>query len=457
MQSIADVPQRDASDLVAELRAVGAIGKPPGPPCGPGPDCRPAGCRCSSRTSCSGFDGMRARSTTGSPRSTVQNSPCPRATAPTCATLALLHRPVQLLPCAARPAGAIANLRSAPSARGKERMDRPCAGRSGGPGSPGRRRCGGDQARARTWSGPRSPFRARLFLFHEAQPEDLPRILRPYAPGPGLGLALVPAGHACLGALTLLGALLPLGVAYAGKAHRRRGGARGSRALTLRWVLVELGARRRAGAACQRGSASCARCSARGFASTSTSRSSRRRCTSSCATSRTPEFYDQLTRARREASSRPLSVVTESFQLVQNAAHARRLRRAAPALQRPWAVLGLLVAAVPATLAEMRFSSAAFRLRNWRSPESRRLNYLEYVLANDEHAKEVKLFGLGPAAPRPLPDAAARRSTTRTGARRAARRRGPTLLSLLGTGAFYALLRLHGARPRRAARSRSAT
>src|SRR6202012_1356669 len=61
-----------------------------------------------------------------------------------------------------------------------------------------------------------------------------------------------------------------------------------------------------------------------------------------------------------------------------------------------WAVFGLLVATVPATLAEMRYSKIAFRVRNWRSPESRRLMYLEYVLANDEHAKEVKLFGIGP-------------------------------------------------------------
>ena len=29
-------------------------------------------------------------------------------------------------------------------------------------------------------------------------------------------------------------------------------------------------------------------------------------------------------------------------------------------------------------------------------PSRAQLNYLEYVLANDEHAKEVKLFGLGP-------------------------------------------------------------
>jgi ATP-binding cassette subfamily B protein len=59
-------------------------------------------------------------------------------------------------------------------------------------------------------------------------------------------------------------------------------------------------------------------------------------------------------------------------------------------------VAGLLVAAIPATVAELRFSGQAFRLRNWRSPDARRLIYLEYVLANDEHAKEVKLFGLGP-------------------------------------------------------------
>ena len=61
-----------------------------------------------------------------------------------------------------------------------------------------------------------------------------------------------------------------------------------------------------------------------------------------------------------------------------------------------WMALAVLVATVPAFIAEARFSGAAFRLRNWRSPDSRRLTYLEYVLGNDEHAKEVKLFGLAP-------------------------------------------------------------
>ena len=108
-----------------------------------------------------------------------------------------------------------------------------------------------------------------------------------------------------------------------------------------------------------------------------------------------PQFYDKLTRARREASSRPLSLVQENFQIVRS---ALTLAGYAALLVRfsPWAVAGLLAAAVPAFISEARFSGAAFRLRNRRSPEARRLNYLEYLIGNDEHAKEVKLFGLGP-------------------------------------------------------------
>jgi ATP-binding cassette subfamily B protein len=107
------------------------------------------------------------------------------------------------------------------------------------------------------------------------------------------------------------------------------------------------------------------------------------------------EFYDKLTRARREASTRPLSLIQSNFQVVR---HGLTLAGYIALLIgfSPWMALAVLVATVPAFIAEARFSGAAFRLRNWRSPDSRRLTYLEYVLANDEHAKEVKLFGLGP-------------------------------------------------------------
>jgi len=148
-----------------------------------------------------------------------------------------------------------------------------------------------------------------------------------------------------------------------------------------------------------------------------------------------PDFYDRLTRARREASSRPVSLVTESFALVQSvltlAGYAFLLINFSG-----WAVLGLMVATVPATLAEMRYSKTAFRLRNWRSPDSRRLMYLEYVLANDEHAKEVKLFRLGPLFLSRYKDLAER--FHREDSELATRRSIVThLLSLLATAAFY--------------------
>ena len=107
------------------------------------------------------------------------------------------------------------------------------------------------------------------------------------------------------------------------------------------------------------------------------------------------EFYDKLTRARREASTRPLSLIQSNFQVVRGALTLAGYIALLLGFS-PWMALALLVATVPAFVAEARFSGAAFRLRNWRSPDARRLTYLEYVLANDEHAKEVKLFGLGP-------------------------------------------------------------
>jgi len=107
------------------------------------------------------------------------------------------------------------------------------------------------------------------------------------------------------------------------------------------------------------------------------------------------EFYDKLTRARREASSRPLSLVMRTFGLLQNAislvSFGGLLIRFSP-----WAVVLLVLAGLPAFLAEAKFSGEAFRLFRWRAPESRMQIYLESVLAREDNAKEVKLFELGP-------------------------------------------------------------
>ena len=196
-----------------------------------------------------------------------------------------------------------------------------------------------------------------------------------------------------LGALTLVGAALPLAVAWVGKAIVDSAVAH-HRETTVRYVLLEL-ALVVAQAAVIRGLGLVRSVLGARLGLDINVRILEKALTLELRHFEDPDFYDRLTRARREASLRPISVVTESFQLVQNALTLLGYAGLLVSFS-PWAVVGLLLAALPATVAEMRFSQQAFRLRNWRSPDSRRLLYLEYVLANDDHAKEVKLFGLGP-------------------------------------------------------------
>lgn len=196
-----------------------------------------------------------------------------------------------------------------------------------------------------------------------------------------------------LGLLTLTGALIPPSIAWAGKrivdavvAHDKE--------LALRWVVIELVL------------VTLSATNTRGLSLTTSTLGSRlgtdinveileRATKLTLAHFEDSEFYDSMSKARREASSRPLSLVRESFSLVQSiltlVGYAALLVRFSPLI-----VVVLMVATIPATIAEMRFSKTAFRMRNWRSPDARRLIYYEYVLANDEHAKEVKLFNLGP-------------------------------------------------------------
>ena len=107
------------------------------------------------------------------------------------------------------------------------------------------------------------------------------------------------------------------------------------------------------------------------------------------------ELYDKMTRARREASSRPLSLVSETFELGQSLITLIGLGGLLAAFS-PLALAVLTAAAIPPFVSELKFSGDAFRLSRWRTPETREQLYLETVLAREDHAKEVMLFGLGP-------------------------------------------------------------
>ena len=108
-----------------------------------------------------------------------------------------------------------------------------------------------------------------------------------------------------------------------------------------------------------------------------------------------PELYDKMTRARREASVRPLSLVQRSFGVAQNTISLATFAGILLSFS-PWAVLVLAVAGLPAFFVEARFSTEAFRLFTWRTPETRQRAYYETAIAREDFAKETQLYGLGP-------------------------------------------------------------
>ncbi len=104
------------------------------------------------------------------------------------------------------------------------------------------------------------------------------------------------------------------------------------------------------------------------------------------------KFYDKLERARRQTTSRTVlmsQVLTQAQDIITIMFFALGLIAFKPIL-----ILILIIAIIPSFLGETHFSEASYSLtRNW-TPQRRELDYLRYIGASDETAKEVKIFGL---------------------------------------------------------------
>ncbi len=104
------------------------------------------------------------------------------------------------------------------------------------------------------------------------------------------------------------------------------------------------------------------------------------------------DFYDQLERARRQTTSR-LVLLSQIFGQVESALTVASLG-VGLAVYNPWLLALLGLALVPAFLGEAHFNAQSYSLAYSWTPERRELDYLRYVGASDETAKEVKVFGL---------------------------------------------------------------
>ncbi|MBV9501388.1 MAG: ABC transporter ATP-binding protein [Acidobacteriaceae bacterium] len=106
-----------------------------------------------------------------------------------------------------------------------------------------------------------------------------------------------------------------------------------------------------------------------------------------------PVFYDKMERARRQTTAR-LGMLAGLAAMGQQLITLLSMLSAVIFFY-PWLLLLLLAATVPVFLGETRFAMLNYSMLFRYTPERRELDYLRYLGASNESAKEVKIFGLG--------------------------------------------------------------
>lgn len=103
-------------------------------------------------------------------------------------------------------------------------------------------------------------------------------------------------------------------------------------------------------------------------------------------------FYDKLERARQQTTGRTI-LLSQVMSQVQDLVTMAFLTAGLMAFN-PWLIVLLLIAVIPAFLGEAYFNDKTYALTRQQTTERRELDYIRYLGASDETAKEVKLFAL---------------------------------------------------------------
>jgi ATP-binding cassette subfamily B protein len=146
------------------------------------------------------------------------------------------------------------------------------------------------------------------------------------------------------------------------------------------------------------------------------------------------EFYDKMERARRQTTGRTV-LMSQVLTQMQDIVTVLFLAGGLVAFN-AWLILILIVAVIPSFLGETHFNQRTYSLtRSW-TPERRELDYLRYIGASDQMAKEVKIFNLSGFITRRFADLSDRyyHANRKIAIRRAA---WGSALSAIGTLSYY--------------------
>ncbi len=107
----------------------------------------------------------------------------------------------------------------------------------------------------------------------------------------------------------------------------------------------------------------------------------------------TPEFYQKLENANREAGHRPIQILSSTFGVMSTVISMLSFITILSAIS-SWAPLIIVVTSIPAAVINFiyRRKNADYMFR--RSKERRKLNYYSDIMCNKDYVKEVRLFGM---------------------------------------------------------------
>jgi len=104
------------------------------------------------------------------------------------------------------------------------------------------------------------------------------------------------------------------------------------------------------------------------------------------------EFYDKLERARQQTLGRTM-LLSQVMGQIQDLISMAFLIGGLFTFN-PWLIAILVLTILPAFLGESYFNNQNYSLTRSQTPERRELDYLRYLGASDETAKEIKIFNL---------------------------------------------------------------
>ncbi len=107
-----------------------------------------------------------------------------------------------------------------------------------------------------------------------------------------------------------------------------------------------------------------------------------------------PEFYEKLENANREATMRPIHILSATFNVVSALISSVSFVIVLATLS-PIAPLVVIAAAIPAAIVNFVYRHRNFRYIRMHSKERREMNYYSSLMVNKDNVKEIKILALG--------------------------------------------------------------